>query len=251
MIEHDFLFTNKEERHRFYAAYRELAIAVSVSLGLTKDLMETFRNRANQSNEDHHTVALLLMNEFVESIDGVILLAERGSARNCLQLLRTAFEVNLSLRYLFEDKKVYRCRALAYEYFHKKSNLRWAEKCDPDSEVGKQLRAELAGDNFPDLFEMVGKECDTKAEAAKVKKSLNSVRYAEVRAELDRLKGEKKKVPNWFSLWNGPRTIRDMAAHLKLLSAYESMYCMWSSVTHGEAALRRIKGKSENGLAAR
>lgn len=260
MFDHDRLLTDPEERRRFHAAYAELAKAVSESLRMYTYLVDEFRRRANADGSDHHAVPLLLMFEFAEAIDGVVLLAERGSARNCSQLLRTAFEVQLGLRYVLDNKDDYRRRVLAYEFFHKRSNLRWAEKCDPDTPVGKQLRAELVGDILPDLFEATGRQSGAKKEAERGRVALNSPRYAEVRAEIDRIKAEKKRsgkdgkpvegsVNNWFSLWSGPRTIRDLAKHLKVLSAYEALYCAWSSVTHGEAAIKRIKGRNENGLA--
>lgn len=183
---------------------------------------------------------------FAAAIDGVAVLARSGSSKNCSQLLRTALEVQLSLRYMMEDKNTYEQRCLAYEFYHLQDRLRWALRCDPESQVGKQLRAELVGDQYADIFNVKGR--DVAAEARDLEVRMNSSRYASVQAELLWTKAAKIRDGGWFSLWDGPKNIRGVAIHLKMGSMYEALYRGWSSVTHGEAAIKRISGKNEDAL---
>jgi hypothetical protein len=146
---------------------------------------------ARQDGKDIHAVALMLFLDFCEPIDGVSILVRGGSAKNCSQLLRTAFEIELGLRYMMEHKSSYENRCLAYKFYHLRDRLRWAQRCDPKSPIGKQLRAELAGDPLVELFDITGR--DGAVEAREIEKMMNSARYTAVRSELERMKAERKK----------------------------------------------------------
>jgi hypothetical protein len=147
---------------------------------------------------------------------------------------------------MMEHKDTYEQRCLAYEYYHLRDQLRWAQRCDPDSQVGKQLRVELAGDQFAGLFDVKGR--DVKSEARDFETKLNSPRYAAVCTELAHMKAAKIRDGGWFSLWDGPKTVRDVALRLKMGSLYEALYRGWSSHTHGETAIKRVSDKKGDEL---
>jgi hypothetical protein len=165
--------------------------------------------RAGGTGENIHAVPIFMMFDFAEAIDGVCLLVERGSAKNCPQLLRTAMEVQLGLRYVLETKADYRRRCLAYEYFHLWEDLKWYQKCDPDHPLGRQLRGELKGQELSGVFDRG--ELDLKSEISRREKRMGSDRYSEVRAEIARAKRDKNKVTEWYSLWNGPKSANRLA----------------------------------------
>jgi hypothetical protein len=137
--------------------------------------LDEVRRLAYEGGQDIHAAPLMLMFDFAEPIDGVALLARSGSAKNCSQLLRTALEVQLSSKYMMEHKGTYEQRCLAYEFYHLQDQLRWAQRCDPESQVGKQLRAELAGDPLADIFDVKGR--DLTGEASDLEAKMNSARY--------------------------------------------------------------------------
>ncbi len=256
---HDELIKDEEEIKRWHQRYGRLSDAVDVSLGKFLEVLKEVETQAYTTRKDIHAVTLMLMYEFAEPIDGVTILVRRGAARNCSQLLRTALEIGLRLRYILEDDENYERRSLAYEYFHHLDALNWAQKCDPEHEKGKQLRRELKGDDFADLFDLKGRGIDIKEQIETQEKKVNSARYSVVRAEIDRIKEEKKKAKkkgkrfgessrNWFSLWDGPTNVQLLAMRLKLLSHYETLYRGWSNVSHGEGALKRLSGPGGDGL---
>jgi hypothetical protein len=161
-----------------------------------------------------------------------------------LQMLRTALEIQLSLKYMMEHKDTYEQRVLAYEYYHLQDQLRWEQRCDPQSQVGNQLRAELAGEEFLHIFDVQGR--DVLAEARALETRMKSRRYEGVRAELARMKDNKIRDCGWYSLWDGPKSVRGVAVHLKMGALYEALYRGWSNVTHGEAAIKRAMSGDGN-----
>jgi hypothetical protein len=203
-------------------------------------VVEEVRRAAYADQRDTHAVPLMLMFDFAEAIDGVSLLARGGAAKNCSQLLRTALEIQMALKYMLEDKSTYEQRCLAYEYYHLRDQLRWEQRCDPAHPVGKQLRAELAGDPFVDVFDVEGRE--VVAEVRDLEARMNSPRYAGVRAELARMNAGGIRDGGWYGLWDGPKNMRDLAIRLKHGSQYEAFYREWSCVGHGEGAIKRATG---------
>jgi Family of unknown function (DUF5677) len=236
---HDELMPD-DERRKFHVVYGRLSDAVGACLSMFLRAIEEVRSVAYKDQRDIHMAPLLLMYDFAEAIDGVAVLVRSGSAKNCSQLLRTALELQLSLKYMMEHRDTYEQRCLSYEFYHLQDQLRWAQRCDPDSQVGKQLRAEIAGDQFANLFDVQGR--DVKGEASDLEARMNSPRYAAIRAEIARMKAAKIRDGGWFSLWDGPKTVRWLAIHLKIGSLYDILYRLWSSVTHGESAIKRASG---------
>jgi hypothetical protein len=223
-------------------------------LGKYLEVLKEVQSCAHGTGKDIHAVTLMMMYEFAEPIDGVSALVRVGASKNCSQLLRTALEIGLGLRYVLEDAENYERRSLAYEYYHLLDALKWAQKCDPDHELGKQIRRELKDDELADAFDVTDKGIDIGKEVERHEKKVNSPRYAAVRAEIERIKDEKKKAKNegrpfsessadWYNLWSGPKDIRALAQRVKTLSTYEVLYRTWSNTAHGEGAMKRIAGR--------
>jgi hypothetical protein len=250
---------DEEQRKGYHAAYARLADAVDAPLRTLFCLIGEADKAYHATGTTDHATPLMMMFAFGEAIDGVSVMVRAGSARNCPQLLRTGFEIALSLQYVLQEPTTCKQRSLAHEFYHLQGELKWAQKCDPLHELGKQIRAELKGDALADLFDVGKRGIDVKKEQAIWEGKLNSPRYADVRAEIDRIKAAKKKAQsenkpfgessaNWYSLWNGPKDVRGLAARLNHLAMYEILYRTWSAVTHGEASLKRISGRADGGM---
>jgi hypothetical protein len=200
---HDELIPD-DERKKFHDVFGRLAGAVDSCLGMFLWAMEEVQRKAYEDGRDVHAVPLMLMFDFADSIDGVSVLVRSGSSRNCSQLLRTALEIQLSLKYLMELRDTYERRCKAYEYYHLLDRRGWAQRCDPESQLGKQLRAELSGDQFADIFDPKG--FDVAEECRQVEATMNSARYADVRAELARMRAAKMKGGKWLVFGTAQRT---------------------------------------------
>src|SRR5438445_399789 len=108
----------EDQRAKFHDAFGRLADAVCSCLRMFLWAMEEVQRKAYEDGRDVHAVSLMLMFEFAEAIDGVSVLVRSGSSRNCSQLLRTALEIQLTLKYLMDLRDTYERRCRAYEYYH-------------------------------------------------------------------------------------------------------------------------------------
>jgi len=234
--------TPAEERAKWHQVYGRFADTVGACIRLFIWVMEEVQRAAREDGRDIHATLNMLMFEFAEPIDGVSILVRSGATKNCSQLLRTALEIQLSLRYVMQKKESYERRCLAYEYYHLREQLSWAQRCDPTSQVGKQLRHELVNDPMANLFDIKG--IDISDEIRDLEKRMNAARYKDVRTEVARLTKEKRNHKNWFSLWNGPADVRRLAFSLNLGSLYEVLYRGYSTVGHGAGAFKRMSWKS-------
>jgi len=53
------------------------------------------------------------------------------------------------------------------------------------------------------------------------------------------MKDNKIRSCGWYSLWDGPQSVRGVALYLKMGALYEALYRSWSNDTHGEGAIKR------------
>jgi hypothetical protein len=227
-----------DERKAFHHVYGVAADSVSASVDMFLATLDEFMNACYDDPRELHSMPIMLMFDFAEAVDGVAVLVRSGSAKNCSQLLRTAFEIQLGIKYMIESLETYSMRSLAYEYFHWLENWKWEQRIDPDSDIGKQIRRECADHPHLDVFDFKGR----KPLGPELKATMDSDKFKEIRAELADMKANKRRGDNWYSLWNGPANLRSLAYHLKQGPLYEGLFRAWSSVTHGEGALKRIKG---------
>lgn len=238
---------NESERKHFFAAYDYAARTVRACLAFFLEAQEDIRKLAHADGKDHHVTSLMLMVGLAEAIDGVTILVGNGSAKNCGHMLRTAFESQLGLCYIWEDAANYERRSRAYQVAHLHQRLKWAQRCDQDSPLGKQLKAELKDDPFADLF--FSQSALAKTQTKDWEQRLQSPKYAPIEQEWQATKkAQSGKEPNWYSLWGGPKDIRRLALRLRKGSAYEALYRNWSETTHAEDALSRILNKGEGDM---
>jgi hypothetical protein len=224
-----------DQREPLHDCYRRMADAVAEGLRSYLWVVDHLHKRFLASGKDTHTVPALLLMEYAERIDGVSILARTGSAKNCVPLIRSGFELQLNLMYMLERDDVYEDRCLAYELFHWTQQLKTATKCDPASAAGKQVRSQIRGGLLADAFDHPGQ--DIAGEIKAHRKLLDHPRYAAVKTEY-----ERSKPKHWYGMWSGPNNLEQLAAALDRLAHYEVMYRYWSAYAHGESALKRLVG---------
>lgn len=237
---HDQFLATEEEQKKWHGLYQSLAAAIDTSLWKFLELVKALEIKLHADGKNIHSVALMLMYDFADSIDGASMLAFLGASKNCAAPLRIALEIGLAVQYILEDDATYEQRSLAYEYFSHLAELKTAQKCDPTHEEGIRIRQEMEGDQHPGIYDVTDPTINVKAEIAKWEKKLASPRYVNVKAEIDRMKAEGQKPKNWHSLWKGPGDMAKMAWKLKMLSIYEALYRPFSKTIHGAGALKRI-----------
>ena len=157
----------------------------------------------------------------------------KGAAKNCVPLIRTGFELQLGVMFMLERNEDCEKRYLAYEFFHYCKQLKVAMKCDPKSEAGKQVRAQIRGELLADGFDHP--ERDIQLEIDSLQQIIDHPRYAAVKADY-----ELNQPRHWYGMWNGPTNLERLAKALDRQSRYEMLYRYWSGHAHGESALNRM-----------
>lgn len=228
-----------EQRVRFQNGYGQMADAVDASLKSYLWVLGHVNEKFKATGKDTHLAASLLLMEYADPIDGVAILARKGSARNCVPIIRTGFELQLNLMYMLQQDDKFESRCLACEFFHWVKQLKVAEKCDPNSQTGKQVRSQIKGELLADSFDHPTR--DIAAEIVALQNMIAIPRYAAVKAEY-----EQSKPKHWYAMWGGPGNIERLAAELSRAGHYEVMYRYWSGNAHGESAMKRMdEGKLE------
>jgi hypothetical protein len=183
-----------------------------------------------------HTTVLLLVRHVIESIDGVSILVERGSAENCGPLLRSAFEGQLGVLYILRADS--RRRGLAYQVAHIHRKMKMHRKWDRNDPLGKQLRDDLKEDEMTQVFDRI--PGDPKDMIRKSEEALRETEYVPIEQEWQEVRRRNGKDPEWFALFGGPRDVRSLAISLGLGAAYEGLYRGWSDVIHAGSGMKNI-----------
>jgi len=197
-----------------------------------------------------HLSILLAYMHVLEMLDAVEVLISNACFGSAIPTVRSAFEGLLSLEYLTSNDTERRSRC--YEFFHFRSELKECSKLDPKTEEGKKLLKAYQNDKFlrnrsialpenlqtrlPDLI-------------ASYEGKMNDSRFVDIRAELNRTiknKKKNKKYPYWFTLFDGPGSIKELADHLNRSGQFEN-YGEWSGVSHAAPAHSRftVMGKDD------
>jgi hypothetical protein len=200
---------------------------------------------AAQDGKYHHATIFLLVRHVCEFIDGVSVLAASGCSTPCKPLLRSALEAYLGICYILEADS--ERRALAYQVAHAHNKAKWYRKMQEDEQAGKELRRVMADD--PLLGQVSLPKEDWKRAIGNLEKMLARPEYAPIEAEWQTVGKTRKHEPQWFELFGGPGSVRELAIHLHQVFCYEFLYRQWSSAVHASGCLESIAA-GEGGKAA-
>lgn len=213
------------------------------------DGFEAAQKSASSSSCYSHSTVLMLARHIIVALDGVSVLARQGCAENCSPLLRSAFEADLSLTHILAKDS--QRRAIAYQVAHIHRRIKSYRRLDSTDELGVALRRELQGDPFLNLLQWPA--TDLGARVANLQKCFSDPAFIPVEKAWQEAtktrKGErKKKDPEWFSLFSGPASLRDLAILHQMGSFYEALYRVWSENVHGTGGMDSIAPSDEEGM---
>lgn len=187
-------------------------------------------------------VCVLLARHVAEELDAASVLVGKGCTSPCRSHLRSAFEAELSLRYILETD-VER-RAIAYIIKHAKDRIRGINRIDRNSDYGVQARKQMDEISLEVLNSIP--TFDYESSRNRIEQVLNREDYVEVHTEWKRTKAQSKRKPNWYALFDGPKSIRDLALHMDRGYWYDFLYSDWSNHLHaGSGMLNVAKDRSD------
>jgi hypothetical protein len=197
---------------------------------------------AGQSGQEYHANVLALARHVIESVDGVSLMVSKGGSYACQPLLRSALEATLGVLYILESDT--ERRALAYAVCHAHKRIKLYDRLDPTTQAGQEFRRLLDGDMFEDFFNKLPL-IDYPARIAGLQAMFARAEYVPIEAEWQRLKAAhpRRQDPDWYSLFGGPKNVRELAIRLKYAGMYELLYRFWSDEVHAGNALESFGQK--------
>lgn len=196
--------------------------------------------------KDEDLPALLFLRNFIEQIDAISILIAKSGVEPCKTLLRTGVENLLYLEYLTE-KETYN-RSMAFLVWNCVNNNKNLERLDSSSEKYKNIEAlylkdKLMKDAKPASFPLAAHLLSI-GEAMLV-----SPKYMPIKAEYDLTRKKLKNNMSWYSLFDGPRNIKELAEKLNHFVLYDSAFRNYSASTHGVDILQgKLKGETNEDL---
>jgi hypothetical protein len=177
---------------------------------------------------DSNLVHLLFFRNILSTADGISILIKNSSIETAKPLFRVLMENAFSLEYLLQENT--KNRALSYLVWDAHKTIKFIEKLDFTTESGKQLKSDFAKDKFAKdtVFTDDPRYLEQKRNAEELLKLPD---YIPVEAEYQR-SHLKKKNPNWFTLFNGPEDIEQLASRVNLNALYQIHYRAYSADVH-------------------
>jgi len=165
--------------------------------------------------------------------DGVQVLIAQSCCEPVAPLIRSCFEGFLSLEYLLKDD--YERRCLCWLYFDYLRSTQKFEQLDPESDRGKGF------------YEVFAREMPSVTvprwpaeHLGNIRKISPNPRLTPIKEEFKRTK-KKCKTPEWYTLFDGPRNLRELARSLSMEGEYITLYKESSSVIHAGDSSRYIE----------
>ncbi len=205
------------------------------------------RCSATAPDGDENLAVLMSLHHALEMLDGVAELLDESCVVASHPLLRSAFEASLGLRYVLEAD--FQRRASAYVVADIKDQIRWYEQMDPETPAGKYFRSNTGHCEGKSDFPFPDPEkCRTSA--ANLRKMLEKVSFKDASDEYDSV-AKKRRKPHWYSLFDGPSNLYELAAFLGEADNYRVLYRKWSKTSHAVDLYRQLTTDKDGKAAVR
>jgi hypothetical protein len=159
------------------------------------------------------------------------------------------FEALLAIEYVTQDKAKTRSRALAYLYQVELGRRRFYLSQDANTPEGKAFRESIANDPYASQWKPLDKP-DLGKRVNEIDALLDRADFKEIAEEYRRTKKAHGR-NHWYSLYGGPRNIRELADLLKRGAWYAILYKELSERGHSVDTIDRILTHNASGPAAR
>jgi len=202
-----------------------IKIEETVNLGSNILIWDMEINRGG----DENLPILLFLRNYLEQLDACSILIKYACVEPAHNLIRTALENFFYIQYLLEEDFERRSRFfLVWNAYRTKA---YYEKADGKSESYLDLVKTYKEDKFLSNFKPIIIP-DIEPLKQNSQEFLDLPKYKGISQEYQK-KLIKRNRPEWYSLFNGPNNIKELADHLKYPAFYKILYQSLSSSTHG------------------
>ena len=184
---------------------------------------------------------VLLGLHVVEVTDSIAVLIRHCCVSPAKNLLRSQMEAMFGIEYIAKSDS--ERKAIQYLVAHAHARIDWYRKLDPTAETGKQLNAQLRKDSTFNELKIV--ELDTTANVDNLRNMLGRHEYADVETEWQRVRQQRQGQIWWYSLFDGPKRIEDLATAVGDHAWYEILYRIYSGEVHATNAIESLHATHE------
>lgn len=181
-----------------------------------------------------NTLPALFLSNILELGDAISILIKNATIDPCTILLRSLLENTYGLGYLVETEEEKRALSFVVCQAHKK--LKLFEKLDSSTTNGEQFKNELKKDRDERDVIKYFDNPNLMQEKQNCEALLELPECVEIEKEYQRILLKNKRVSSnnikWFSFFEGPKNIIELAQHLKLHASYEILYRGFSENVH-------------------
>ncbi|TLS35052.1 DUF5677 domain-containing protein [Pseudalkalibacillus caeni] len=215
---YDEKYSHGIEKLAIEAKIEKLEEYVTLGTNLLLDIHKT-----NRKLKQHDLIIIAYYKKFLEQLDGLVLLIQHRSKSAATVTLRSVFESFLGLEYILSEDSKIKQRALSYYLGFAKEEIDVAEEVLSFSSTSPETT-----EKFFEIIEIH-------------KDDLNDPIFTEVIEEWNTVKGIMNADhvnPAWYSLFYGPKNLKELSKELDVLFIYEHFYSAFSIEAHGFTALR-------------
>ena len=178
---------------------------------------------------DENMPLAMFFRDMLEKADSISILVKNSSIDPSKVILRSLFELHLFISYL--NEKYFSDRSMAFLVWHSKDRIKMNRSFLKDSPEYKNLSKQVEKDNSFNDNSILNNLPSSKPIIDNLTALLKRPEYGKALKEYEKTK-LKIRNPNWYSLFNGPRNVQQLANHLKLPILYETIYRGWSGNVH-------------------
>lgn len=186
-------------------------------------------------NLGDNSIPTLYFRNILDLSDSISTLINSSSIDSSKILLRSLIENSLCLTYMIEKNE--KQRALSFIVAKTNRQIKYYRKFLNNEQVSKQFKIQMEKDDLELDFEKYMDKPEIKKFIESKRKLLSSSELSEIQKEYSKSL-KKTRNPNWFSLFNGPNTIEQLALRLKKSVRYEFFYRAYSENVHGQDLLK-------------
>lgn len=195
----------------------------------THVLVRCNASKSGAPDEDHATFAIY--RHILEMSDGIEILVASCAPASALPLLRSQYEAWVSIKYIIGEPEQYSRRCLSWLVTHWTRRLAAYERFIPGSSSYEAFLESLRKDKYARDIALPA-EAQARQAADNVSALLAKPHMAPYKAEYDRVRGKRPHPPKWFELFEGPRTLAQLARKVGLAAVHSELYGHWSMVSH-------------------
>jgi hypothetical protein len=211
---------------------------VNYGTHILKRLLES-----SKGSGDVNMPLAMFFRDMLEKTDSISILVKNSSIDPSKVILRSIFELHLFISYL--NEKYFIDRSMAFLVWHTKDKIKMNRSYLKGSQEYKNLCKQMEKDNSFYDKNILEDNQSSKLIIDNLTDLLKKEQYQKALNDYEKT-STKYNNPNWYSLFNGPKNIQQLAYHLNMPFLYETIYRSWSGSVHNTDIINGKIVKSKN-----